>query len=141
MHKMRKRKKLPVGIDNFSKIREDDFYYVDKTGLIEMLLENWGEVNLFTRPRRFGKSLNMSMLRHFFEIGTAPSLFDGLSISKNQKLCQEFMGRYPVISISLKGVDADNFLYRQFRVPASTVVFYTISNFSISQQCFFVFLS
>ena len=109
MHKMRKRKKLPVGIDNFSKIREDDFYYVDKTGLIEMLLENWGEVNLFTRPRRFGKSLNMSMLRHFFEIGTAPSLFDGLSISKNQKLCQEFMGRYPVISISLKGVDADNY--------------------------------
>ena len=109
MHKMRKRKKLPVGIDNFSKIREDDFYYVDKTGLIEMLLENWGEVNLFTRPRRFGKSLNMSMLRHFFEIGTAPSLFDGLSISKNQKLCQEFMGKYPVVSISLKGVDASCF--------------------------------
>ena len=109
LRKMGRRKKLPVGIENFSKIREDDFYYVDKTGLIEMLLENWGEVNLFTRPRRFGKSLNMSMLRHFFEIGTAPSLFDGLSISKNQKLCQEFMGRYPVISISLKGVDADNF--------------------------------
>ena len=106
---METRKKLPVGIENFSKIREDDFYYVDKTGLIEMLLENWGEVNLFTRPRRFGKSLNMSMLRHFFEIGSDSTLFDGLAVSKNQKLCQEFMGKYPVISISLKGVDAAGF--------------------------------
>ena len=109
MRKMGRRKKLPVGIENFSKIREDDFYYVDKTGLIEMLLENWGEVNLFTRPRRFGKSLNMSMLRHFFEIGSDSTLFDGLAVSKNQKLCQEFMGKYPVISISLKGVDAAGF--------------------------------
>ena len=106
---MGKRKKLPVGIENFSKIREEDFYYVDKTGLIEMLLNNWGEVNLFTRPRRFGKSLNMSMLRHFFEIGTDPSLFDGLSIAQNQELYQKFMGKYPVISISLKGVDTDNY--------------------------------
>ena len=80
-----KRKKLPIGIENFSKIREDDFYYVDKTGLIEKLLNNWGEVNLFTRPRRFGKSLNMSMLRQFFEIGSDPVLFDGLSISNNQQ--------------------------------------------------------
>ena len=100
---------LPIGIENFVKIRENDFYYVDKTGLIEMLLNNWGEVNLFTRPRRFGKSLNMSMLRSFFEIGTEPSLFEGLSISYNQELCREFMGKYPVVSISLKGVDAGNF--------------------------------
>ena len=106
---MGERKKLPVGIENFTKLREEDFYYVDKTGLIEMLLNNWGEVNLFTRPRRFGKSLNMSMLRHFFEIGTDPSLFDGLSIAQNQELCQKFMGKYPVISISLKGVDTDNY--------------------------------
>ena len=74
-----------------------------------MLLNNWGKVNLFTRPRRFGKSLNMSMLRQFLEIGTNPALFDGLYISNNQDLCQEFMGKYPVISISLKGVDADNY--------------------------------
>ena len=100
---------LPIGIENFTKIRKDDFYYVDKTGLIEMLLNNWGEVNLFTRPRRFGKSLNMSMLRHFFEIGTDTSLFDGLAVSTNQELCQEFMGKYPVVAISMKGVDADNF--------------------------------
>lgn len=106
---MGERKKLPVGIENFTKLREEDFYYVDKSGLIEMLLNNWGEVNLFTRPRRFGKSLNMSMLRHFFEIGTDPSLFDGLSIAQNQELCQKFMGKYPVISISLKGVDTDNY--------------------------------
>ena len=100
---------LPIGIENFTKIRKDDFYYVDKTGLIEMLLNNWGEVNLFTRPRRFGKSLNMSMLRHFFEIGTDTSLFDRLAVSTNQELCQEFMGKYPVVAISMKGVDADNF--------------------------------
>ena len=84
---MGKRKKLPVGIENFSEFQNSDFYYVDKTGLIEMLLNNWGKVNLFTRPRRFGKSLNMSMLRHFFEVGTNPSLFDGLSISNNQEMC------------------------------------------------------
>ena len=106
---MGKLKMLPIGIENFTKIRKDDFYYVDKTGLIEMLLNNWGEVNLFTRPRRFGKSLNMSMLRHFFEIGTDTSLFDGLAVSNNQELCQEFMGKYPVVAISMKGVDADNF--------------------------------
>ena len=106
---MGKRKKLPVGIENFSEFQNSDFYYVDKTGLIEMLLNNWGKVNLFTRPRRFGKSLNMSMLRHFFEVGTNPSLFDGLSISNNQEMCQEYMGKYPVVSISLKGVDASSF--------------------------------
>ena len=97
--------KLPVGIDNFEKIRKSDFYYVDKTKLIEQVLQNWGEVNLFTRPRRFGKTLNMSMLRSFFEIGTDPRLFDGLYISKNQSLCEQYMGKYPVIFLSLKDVD------------------------------------
>lgn len=101
--------KLPVGIENFEKIRRDGFYYVDKTGLIEQLLNNWGEVNLFTRPRRFGKTLNMSMLKCFFEIGADQSLFDGLYISKNQDLCDAYMGKYPVISISLKGVNADSY--------------------------------
>lgn len=101
--------KLPVEIENFEKIRRDGFYYVDKTGLIEQLLNNWGEVNLFTRPRRFGKTLNMSMLKCFFEIGADQSLFDGLYISKNQDLCDAYMGKYPVISISLKGVNADSY--------------------------------
>ena len=101
--------KLPVGIENFEKIRRDGFYYVDKTGLIEQLLNNWGEVNLFTRPRRFGKTLNMSMLKCFFEIGTDQSLFKGLYISKNKALCDAYMGKYPVISISLKGVNADSY--------------------------------
>ena len=97
--------KLPVGIDNFEKIRNSGFYYVDKTKLIEQLLLNWGEVNLFTRPRRFGKTLNMSMLRAFFEIGMDKSLFDGLYIPDNKELCDEYMGKYPVIFLSLKGVD------------------------------------
>lgn len=101
--------KLPVGIENFEKIRRDGFYYVDKTGLIEQLLNNWGEVNLFTRPRRFGKTLNMSMLKCFFEIGTDQSLFEGLYISKNKALCDAYRGKYPVISISLKGVNADSY--------------------------------
>ena len=85
-------KKLPIGIENFEKIRQEDFYYVDKTRLIELLLTRWGEVNLFTRPRRFGKSLNMSMFQHFFEIGSERTLFDGLEISKNLKLCEEYQG-------------------------------------------------
>ena len=101
--------KLPVGVEDFEKIRKEQFYYVDKTKLIEQLLDKWGEVNLFTRPRRFGKSLNMSMLRSFFEIGTAPELFDGLYISKNEELCKQYMGKFPVIFISLKGVNAENF--------------------------------
>lgn len=103
---MGKKKKLPIGIDNFEKIRKDDFYYVDKTKLIEQLLEKWGEANLFTRPRRFGKSLNMSMLRHFFEIGADPSLFDGLYISQRTELCKNYMGKFPVVSVSLKGVES-----------------------------------
>ena len=101
--------KLPVGIENFEDIRKLGFYYIDKTKLIEQLLDNWGKVNLFTRPRRFGKTLNMSMLRAFFEIGTDLTLFDGLYISKNQSLCGQYMGKYPVIFISLKGVDGMTF--------------------------------
>ena len=98
-------KKLPVGFDDFKKIRENQFYYVDKTKLIEHLLANWSEVNFFTRPRRFGKTLNMSMLKSFFEIGTDKALFEGLYISKNQELCEEYMGKYPVVFLSLKGVE------------------------------------
>ena len=101
--------KLPVGLDDFRKLRESDFYYVDNTRLIEQLLLNWSEVTLFTRPRRFGKSLNMSMLRSFFEIGTDKSLFDSLYISGNKALCGEYMGKYPVIFLSFKGVDGLDF--------------------------------
>lgn len=100
---------LPVGIDDFRKLRESNFYYVDKTRLIEQLLYRWSEVTLFTRPRRFGKTLNMSMLKSFFEIGTDKSLFDGLYISGNKELCDEYMGKYPVIFLSLKGVDGLDF--------------------------------
>jgi len=101
--------KLPVGIDQFDKLIKSGFYYVDKTRLIEKLLQNWGEVNLFTRPRRFGKTLNMSMLKSFFEIGTDKTLFDQLYIAANKELCEEYMGQYPVIFLSLKGVDGLNF--------------------------------
>lgn len=103
------RKKLPIGIDGFEKIRTNDFYYVDKTLFIKELLQNWGEVNLFTRPRRFGKSLNMSMLKCFFEIGSDPALFDGLKIMQETELCEKYMGKFPVISISLKSVDGRSF--------------------------------
>lgn len=97
--------KLPVGIENFEEIRKLGFYYIDKTRLIEQLLQGWGKVTLFTRPRRFGKTLNMSMLKSFFEIGTDKSLFDGLYISGNKELCDEYMGKYPVIFLSFKGVE------------------------------------
>lgn len=103
------RKKLPVGIDSFEKLRREAFYYVDKTGLIIDLLNNWGEVNLFTRPRRFGKTLNMSMLKSFFEIGADRTLFDGLAISRETALCEAYMGRFPVVFVSLKGVDGLTF--------------------------------
>ena len=102
-------KKLPVGIDSFEKLRREDFYYIDKTGLIRDLLNNWGEVNLFTRPRRFGKTLNMSMLKSFFEVGADKTLFDGLLISQETALCEEYQGKFPVIFISLKGVDGLTF--------------------------------
>ena len=101
--------KLPVGIESFRELREENFYYVDKTGLIERLLDNWGKANLFTRPRRLGKTLNMSMLRSFFEIGTDIHLFDGLYISKRNDLCESYLGKFPVISISMKDVDASNY--------------------------------
>ena len=103
------RKKLPVGIENFEEIRKEGFYYVDKTGLIRDLLNSWGKVNLFTRPRRFGKTLNMSMLKSFFEIGANRALFDGLAISKETTLCEAYMGKFPVVFVSLKGVDGLTF--------------------------------
>lgn len=98
-------KKLPIGIENFEEMRREDFYYVDKSLVIEQLLTQWGKVNLFTRPRRFGKSLNMSMLQSFFEIGKDKTLFDGLRISDNQELCEKYQGKFPVVSVSLKGIN------------------------------------
>lgn len=108
--------KLPVGIENFEEIRTKGFYYVDKTELIRDLLNSWGKVNLFTRPRRFGKTLNMSMLKYFFETGTDSALFDGLAISREKELCDRHMGKYPVVFLSLKGVDGLNFetAYEEF---------------------------
>lgn len=104
-----RRKKFPIGIESFEEIRREGFYYVDKTGLIRDLLDNWGKVNLFTRPRRFGKTLNMSMLKSFFEIGTDKTLFDGLAISKETDMCDMYMGKFPVVFLSLKGVDGLTF--------------------------------
>lgn len=101
-----KKKRLPVGVENFEQIIKDNFYYVDKTGLISELLLSGGMVNLFTRPRRFGKTLNMSMLEHFFSLEGDHSIFDGLEITKDTKLCEEYMGKYPVIFVSLKGINA-----------------------------------
>lgn len=101
--------KLPVGIEDFREIRRKGFYYIDKTRLIEQLLDSWGKVNLFTRPRRFGKTLNMSMLRYFFEIETDKTLFDGLHISQRSDLCDEYMGKFPVVSLTLKGVYGTTF--------------------------------
>ena len=101
--------KLPIGIDDFKKIRKSDFYYVDKTKLIEKLINNCGKVNIFTRPRRFGKSLNMSMLKCFFGIGADTSLFDDLYISNNKELCEKYLGKYPVISLTLKDIEGLNF--------------------------------
>ena len=109
-------KKLPVGLENFQEIEKSGFYYVDKTKLIEQLFENWSKVNLFTRPRRFGKTLNMSMLKSFFEIGADRTLFDGLYISRNQKLCEEYMGKYSVIFLSLKGIDGLSFEAAKYRL-------------------------
>lgn len=102
-------KKLPVGIEKFNEIRKEEFYYIDKTGFIKELMDSWGKVNLFTRPRRFGKSLNMDMLRSFFEIGVDASLFKGLQISEEKELCGKYQGQYPVISLSLKDVESDSY--------------------------------
>lgn len=104
-----RKKRLPVGIENFEKLQKEDFYYVDKTGLIKEILTHWGEVNLFTRPRRFGKSLNMSMLKNFFELGTDKELFRNLNIAKETQLCEAYMGKFPVISVSLKGMNAGTY--------------------------------
>lgn len=106
---MPEKKKFPVGIDNFEKIIKNHFYYVDKTEMIRSLIRNWSEVNLFTRPRRFGKSLNMNMLQTFFEIETDPIVFEGLKISEDREFCEKYMGHFPVISISLKNVEGMNF--------------------------------
>ena len=103
------RKKLPIGINGFEKIRTNDFYYVDKTMFFKELLQNWGEVKLFTRPKRHGKSLNMSMLKSFFEAGSDPGLYYGLKNMQEKELCEEYMGKFPVISISLKSVDGLDF--------------------------------
>ncbi|MCD8104410.1 MAG: ATP-binding protein [Lachnospiraceae bacterium] len=103
------KKKLPIGIDDFCKIRTEDFFYVDKTAMIRDLLNAWGKVNLFTRPRRFGKSMNMSMLKAFLEIGCDSALFEGLEISRETQLCEKYMGKFPVISISLKSVDGSDY--------------------------------
>ena len=112
---MTEKLKLPIGLENFEELRKSGFYYVDKTKLIEQLLEEWGKVNLFTRPRRFGKTLNMSMLRYFFEVGTDKTLFDGLYISQNEKICEEYMGKFPVIFLSLKSVEGLNFESAKYR--------------------------
>ena len=106
---MQNKAKLPIGIENFEEIRTEGFYYVDKTGLIKELLDNWGKVNLFTRPRRFGKSLNMNMLKYFFEYGCDASLFQGLAISREHDYCKRYMGSFPVISITLKGAGAGDY--------------------------------
>ncbi len=103
------KKILPLGIENFEDLIKNDFYYVDKTGLIRELLQNLSLVTLFTRPRRFGKSLNMSMLKSFFSVSGDRHLFDGLEISKDTALCEQYMGKFPVISISLKGIEALNY--------------------------------
>lgn len=104
-----KKKKLPIGIENFAELQKEKFYYVDKTNFIKDLLEQWSKVNLFTRPRRFGKSLNMSMLRYFFEPGGDKEMFKNLAISKETELCEEYMGKFPVVSISLKGMNAETY--------------------------------
>ena len=108
--------KLPVGIENFEDMRKRGFYYIDKTGLIEQLVENGGKVTLFTRPHRFGKTLSMSMLRSFFSIGAEAVLFDGLYISKNEEICKQHMGKYPVIFLSLKGVEGLTLERAKYRI-------------------------
>lgn len=104
-----RKKKLPIGIENFESMVTDGFYYIDKTGLIKELIENWAEVNLFTRPRRFGKSLNMSMLKSFFELGTDAAIFEGLKITKEKNLCDAYMGKFPVIAVSMKDINAGSY--------------------------------
>ena len=117
---MDRKAKLPIGIEDFEKLRTEGFYYVDKTGLITELLNNWGEVNLFTRPRRFGKSLNMSMLKAFFAYGCNPKIFKGLAIAGEQELCDKYMGKFPVVSVTLKGAEAKD--YKGARAMLASIV-------------------
>ena len=117
---MNQKKKLPIGIEHFDKLRREDFYYVDKTGLIRELLGNWAEVNLFTRPRRFGKSLNMNMLKYFFEHGCDASLFEGLEIAGEAALCENYMSKFPVISVTLK--DAGSRTYETARATLCSII-------------------
>ena len=104
-----KKKKLPIGIENFEELQKEEFYYVDKTNLIRDLLMQWSKVNLFTRPRRFGKSLNMSMLKYFFEPGGDKEIFKKLAISGETEICEKYMGKFPVVSISLKGINGESY--------------------------------
>lgn len=106
---MQTKARLPIGIENFEDIRRNGYYYVDKTALIKDLLEGSGSISLFTRPRRFGKSLNMNMLKYFFEYGCDPRLFEGLAIHRETQLCERHMGKYPVISITLKDVAGNDY--------------------------------
>lgn len=122
-----RKKKLPIGVEDFEKLRKEDFYYIDKTGMIKELLEHWAEVNLFTRPRRFGKSLNMSMLKHFFNLSGDKSLFEGLAISRETELCEAYMGKFPVISISLKGINAVS--YEKACEMAGAMIRYEVRQF------------
>ncbi len=124
---MEAKKMIPIGVENFEELMAEDFYYVDKTGMIRDLLNHKGKVTLFTRPRRFGKSLNMSMLKHFFSVGGDKSIFDGLEISKEKELCDKHMGKYPVISLSLKGVDMPT--YEKAFQRAADVILDTAENF------------
>lgn len=126
------RKKLPVGIENFEDIRTEGFYYIDKTSMIRDLLQSWGKINLFTRPRRFGKSLNMSMLRTFFEIGCDKSLFDGLEISKETALCDTYMGKFPVVSVSFKSVNGVD--YASARTMMTSIIGYEALRFQFLQD-------
>lgn len=126
---MNKKLKLPVGIENFEEIRRNQYYYIDKTKLIEQLFDSLGKVSLFTRPRRFGKTLNMSMLKSFFEIGADPSLFDGLYIAENKTLCAQHQGQYPVIFLSLKNVEGRNFesaKYQMMELISKEAIRYSI---------------
>lgn len=116
----KEKKRLPVGLENFEQIIKDNYYYIDKTGLISELIRNGGMVNLFTRPRRFGKTLNMSMLEHFFSVESDKRIFSGLEITKDVNLCEEYMGKYPVIFVSLKGINAGSY-ETAFRLAAETI--------------------
>ncbi len=134
--------KLPVGIDSFEKIRKNEFYYIDKTKLIEQLVETGGEVTLFTRPRRFGKTLNMSMLKAFLETGADVSLFEGLYIAENKALCDEYMGKYPVIFLSLKSVEGLNFEAAKYRITeligrkhSVLISFWKVTTFLTMKSC------